>query len=60
MSEKKSTTLTSNPSFQFVFGGYKQKETSTIQGEIVNGHFERKYPSEVGKLCKNIFPEEEK
>lgn len=60
MQKKKSTTPTSNPSFEFEFGGFKQIETPTIEGKIVNGHFRRTYPSEVGKLCKNVFPAEDK
>ena len=60
MSKKKSTTSTSNQSFELVFGGFKQIETPTIEGKIVNGHFKRKYPLEVGKLCKNVFSEEKK
>ena len=60
MSKNKSTTPTSNPSFELVFGGFKQKEAPTTEGKIINGHFKRTYPSEVGKLCKNVFPEEEK
>lgn len=46
-------------SFELVFGGFRREEFS-MKGKIVNGHFRRKYPSEVGKLGKNVFPEEEK
>ncbi|MBQ3145998.1 MAG: hypothetical protein IJB90_05580 [Clostridia bacterium] len=60
MSKKKSTIPNTNPSFEFVFGGFKQKETPPIECKIVKGHFKRKYPSEARKLCKNVFPEEEK
>lgn len=55
MSKKEKIT----PNFELVFGGFGRKEDSFIKGEIVNGEFRRKYPSEAGKLCKNVFSEEE-
>jgi len=46
-------------SFDFVFGGFKQrpKEDFEIKNNGVK-KFERKYPSEPGKLCKNVFKED--
>jgi len=43
-------------SFDFVFGGFKQrpKEDFEIKNNGVK-KFERKYPSEPGKLCKNVL-----
>jgi len=46
----KNTTPTSMPNFDFVFGGFKQKKEPSG----------REYPPGVGKLCKNVFPDEEK
>ena len=56
----KNTIPTSMPNFDFVFGGFKQKEDLATEMEEPMEPWRRKYPSKVGKLCKNVFPEDER
>ena len=47
-------------SFDFVFGGFKQleKEESSTKCGFNGQNFQRKYPSEPGKLCKKVYEED--
>ncbi|MDD6879155.1 MAG: hypothetical protein PUD59_02875, partial [bacterium] len=48
--EKQKTSDTKSPSFDLVFGGFKQLDKDPAVTS--------KHSSEVGKLCKNVFNEE--
>ena len=53
--EKQKASDTKSPSFDLVFGGFKQpyKDPNYKESDVTSKH-----SSEVGKLCKNVFNEE--
>ncbi len=57
---KNDTNPTQKVNFDLVFGGFKQypiEKESSKKKKIVKG--KRRYPAEVGKLCKNVFSDKD-
>ncbi len=53
------------PSFDFVFGGFKQKNFDEDKNPIISTSYygylysrRKKHPLKPGKLCKKVFPED--